>query len=165
MRTSNFVIGFRCAALLIGKGYGGKYLDQSKQSFMTFDTHLNIADWLVRWTLDRKVWVQALTGSLCCVPELNTLIPKCLSLPPSPPLPLQKYKYPLHTLAELWRNLTPREPTIYSVITQRFYAQWASIPSSGGSGGNTFSYLMLQKKSHISHGLLGLKDLTFGIQL
>ena len=87
MRTGNFVIGFRCAALLIGKGYGGKYLDQSKQSFMTFDTHLNIADWLVRWTLDRKVWVQALTGSLCCVPELNTLIPKCLSLPPSPPTP------------------------------------------------------------------------------
>ena len=129
------VIGFRCAALLIGKGDGAKFLDQSKQSFMTFDTHLNIADWLVRWTLDRKVWVQALTGSLCCVPELNTLIPKCLSLPPSPPLPLQKYKYPLHTLAELWRNLTPREPTIYSVITQRFYAQWTSIPSSGWRGG------------------------------
>ena len=83
------VIGFRCAALLIGKGDGAKFLDQSKQSFMTFDTHLNIADWLVRWTLDRKVWVQALTGSLCCVPELNTLIPKCLYLPPPPHSPLK----------------------------------------------------------------------------
>ena len=90
MRTGNFVIGFRCAALLIGKGYGAKYLDQSKQSFMTFDTHLNTADWLVRWILDRKFWVQALTGSLCCVPELNTLIPKCPSLPPPPPTPPSK---------------------------------------------------------------------------
>ena len=79
------VIGFRCAAPLIGKGDGAKFLDQSKQSVMTFDTHLNIADWLVRWTLDRKVWVQALTGSFFCVLELNTLIPKCLSLPSPPP--------------------------------------------------------------------------------
>ena len=94
------VIGFRCAALLIGKGDGAKFLDQSKQSFMTFDTHLNIADWLVRWTLDRKVWVQALTGSLCCVPELNTSIPKCLYLPPPPPLPLEKYKCPLLNFEE-----------------------------------------------------------------
>ena len=128
---------------------------------MTFDTHLNIADWLVRWTLDRKVWVQALTGSLCCVPELNTLIPKCLYLPP-PHSPLKSINALCWTLK---KPDTPRANDLLGDYPEVLRAVDKHPIQRVEGGGDTFSYLMLQKESLTSHGLLGLKDLTFGIQL
>ena len=47
-----------------------------------------VAPWLVRLTLERAVWVQALAGDLtCCVLGQDTLLSRC----PSPPRCLNEY--------------------------------------------------------------------------